>query len=128
MARILIIDDEAALRDVLARLLEREGHEVFTAGDGVDGLRVWREHGAAVVILDIHMPRSDGIETLVQLRALAPELPVIVISGGDQTRALGLLSDARLLGATRTLAKPFSLSELTAAVNGVLGAGGEAAG
>jgi len=128
MARILIIDDEAALRDILARLLEREGHEVFTAGDGVDGLRLWREHGAAVVILDIHMPRSDGIETLVQLRALAPELPVIVISGGDQTRTLGLLSDARLLGATRTLAKPFSLSELTAAVNGVLGVGGEAAG
>jgi DNA-binding response OmpR family regulator len=128
MPRILIIDDEAALRDVLARLLEREGHEVFTAGDGVDGLRLWREHGAAAVILDIHMPRSDGIETLVQLRALAPELPVIVISGGDQTRALGLLSDARLLGATRTLAKPFSLSELTAAVNGALGVGGEAAG
>jgi DNA-binding response OmpR family regulator len=49
---------------------------------------------------------------------------VIVISGGDQTRALGLLGGARLLGATRTLAKPFSLSELTAAVNGVLGVGG----
>jgi len=125
MARILIIDDEAALRDVLARLFEREGHEVCTAGDGVQGLQLWREQGAAVVILDIHMPRSDGIETLVQLRALAPALPVIVISGGDQTRALGLLGDARLLGATRTLAKPFPLSELTAAVNGLLGAGGE---
>lgn len=124
MARILIIDDETALRDVLARLFEREGHEVSTAGDGVEGLQLWREQGAAVVILDIHMPRSDGIETLVQLRALAPALPVIVISGGDQTRALGLLGDARLLGATRSLAKPFSLSELTAAVNGVLGAGG----
>jgi DNA-binding response OmpR family regulator len=94
----------------------------------VEGLRLWREHGAAAVILDIHMPRADGIETLVQLRALAPDLPVIVISGGDQTRALGLLGDARLLGATRTLAKPFSLSELTAAVNGVLGEGGEAVG
>jgi DNA-binding response OmpR family regulator len=128
MARILVVDDEVSLRDVLARLLEREGHEVLTAGDGVEGLRLWRERGAAVVILDIHMPRSDGIETLVQLRALAPALPVIVISGGDQTRALGLLGDARLLGATRTLAKPFSLSELTAAVNSVLGDGGAAAG
>jgi DNA-binding response OmpR family regulator len=128
MARILVIDDEASLRDILARLLAREGHEVFTAGDGVDGLRLWREHGAAAVILDLHMPRADGIETLVQLRALAPDLPVIVISGGDQSRDLGLLGDARLLGATCTLAKPFSLSELTAAVNGVLGTGGEAAG
>jgi len=128
MARILIVDDEARLRDVLARLLEREGHQVFTAGDGVEGLQLWREHGAALVILDIHMPRADGIETLVQLRALAPDLPVIVISGGDQTQALGLLGDARLLGAVRTLAKPFSLSELTAAVNGALGTGGAAAG
>jgi DNA-binding response OmpR family regulator len=127
MARILIIDDEASLRDILARLLEHEGHEVFTAGDGVEGLQRWREHGAAVVILDIHMPRSDGIETLVQLRGLAPGLPVIVISGGDQTRALGLLGDARLLGAIRTLAKPFSFSELTAAVNLALGTGADEA-
>jgi len=128
MARILVVDDEARLRDILARLLQREGHQVFTAGDGVEGLRVWREHGAALVILDIHMPRADGIEMLVQLRAHAPGIPVIVISGGDQSRALDLLADAQLLGATRTLAKPFSLSELTAAVNSALGTEGEAAG
>jgi CheY-like chemotaxis protein len=129
MTRILVIDDEPAVRDSLARMLQREGHEVTTAGDGVEGLRRWRENGATVVILDIHMPRSDGIETLVQLRALQPALPVIVISGGDQTHTLGLLGDARLLGAVRTLAKPFSLSELTAAVNHALGTDdGQAAG
>ena len=129
MAKILVIDDEQAVRDSLAKILQREGHEVVTAADGDDGLRVWRERGAAVVILDIHMPKSDGIETLVQLRALQPSLPVIVISGGDQTHTLGLLGDAKLLGAVRTLAKPFSLSELTAAVNHALGTGdGQAAG
>jgi CheY-like chemotaxis protein len=129
MARILVIDDEQGVRDTLAKILQREGHEVMTAADGVEGLRRWRESGAAVVILDVHMPRSDGIETLVQLRALQPALPVIVISGGDQTHTLGLLGDARLLGAVRTLAKPFSLSELTAAVNHALGTGdGQAAG
>jgi DNA-binding response OmpR family regulator len=75
------------------------------------------------------MPHSDGIETLVQLRALQAGLPVIVISGGDQTHTLGLLGDAKLLGAVRTLAKPFSLSELTAAVNHALGTdGGRATG
>lgn len=124
MARILVIDDEQVVRDSLAKILRREGHEVLTAEDGVEGLVLWRERGAAVVILDIHMPRSDGIETLVQLRALQPAVPVIVISGGDQTRTLGLLGDAKLLGATRTLAKPFSLSELTTAVNHALGSGG----
>ena len=129
MARILVIDDEQAVRDSLAKILRREGHEVVTAADGDEGLRVWRERGAAVVILDIHMPGADGIETLVQLRATQPSLPVIVISGGDQTRTLGLLGDAKLLGAVRTLAKPFSLSELTAAVNHALGTGdGQAAG
>jgi CheY-like chemotaxis protein len=128
MARILVIDDEQVVRDSLKKILRREGHEVLTAADGIEGLTLWREHGAAVVILDIHMPRSDGIETLVQLRAVQPSLPVIVISGGDQSRTLGLLGDAKLLGATRTLAKPFSLSELTVALNHALGTGGQATG
>jgi CheY-like chemotaxis protein len=129
MASILVIDDERAVRESLAKILRREGHEVRTAADGAEGLRMWREQGAAVVILDIHMPGFDGIEILVQLRALQPLLPVIVISGGDQTHTLGLLADAKLLGAVRALAKPFSLSELTAAVNHALGRGdGQAAG
>jgi CheY-like chemotaxis protein len=129
MASILVIDDERAVRESLAKILRREGHEVRTAADGVEGLRMWREQGAAVVILDIHMPGFDGIEMLVQLRALEPLLPVIVISGGDQTHTLGLLGDAKLLGAVRALAKPFSLSEITAAVNHALGTGdGQAAG
>jgi CheY-like chemotaxis protein len=129
MASILVIDDERAVRDSLAKILRREGHEVRTAASGEEGLRMWREQGAAVVILDIHMPGFDGIEMLVQLRALEPLLPVIVISGGDQTHTLGLLGDAKLLGAVRALAKPFSLSEITAAVNHALGTGdGQAAG
>jgi CheY-like chemotaxis protein len=129
VARILVIDDERAVRDSLAKILRREGHEVRTASGGEEGLRMWREQGAAVVILDIHMPGFDGIEMLVQLRALEPLLPVIVISGGDQTHTLGLLGDAKLLGAVRALAKPFSLSEITAAVNHALGTGdGQAAG
>jgi CheY-like chemotaxis protein len=129
MASILVIDDERAVRESLAKILRREGHEVRTAASGEEGLRMWREQGAAVVILDIHMPGFDGIEMLVQLRALEPLLPVIVISGGDQTHTLGLLGDAKLLGAVRALAKPFSLSEITAAVNHALGTGdGQAAG
>ena len=129
MARILVIDDDEGVRESLQRILRREGHDVRIAADGTAGLKLWREHGAAVVILDIHMPGTDGIETLVQLRALQPSLPVIVISGGDQTHTLGLLGDAKLLGATRTLAKPYSLSELSAALNYALGTGdGQAAG
>jgi two-component system response regulator RegX3 len=62
MARMLVIDDEASLRDTLARMLQREGHEVLTAADGVEGFRCWREHGAAVVILDIFALGTGGDE------------------------------------------------------------------
>ncbi len=62
------------------------------------------------------MPEMDGLELLVQFRAIAPAMPVIVMSGGVQTGGLDLLGDARLLGAFATLAKPFSIDELLGAV------------
>jgi CheY-like chemotaxis protein len=112
MAVILVVDDELALRNVMRRVLGREGHEVLVAADGAEGARLWRQSAADLVILDIYMPEMDGIELLVQLRTLAPNLPVVIMSGGDQTRRLDLLMDARLLGAHSILAKPFSLDEL----------------
>jgi CheY-like chemotaxis protein len=79
------------------------------------GSRQYREQGADLVLLDIHMPEMDGIEVLAQLHAIAPRLPVILKSGGDQTKGFGLLDHAVLLGAFATLAKPFSLDELLGA-------------
>jgi CheY-like chemotaxis protein len=70
----------------------------------------------------------DGIELLAQLRAAAPALPIIAMSGGDQTHRLSLLRDALLLGARAALAKPFSLEEVNAVLARALeGAGGEQA-
>jgi DNA-binding NtrC family response regulator len=112
VARILVVDDDPGIRRSLSRVLERRGHQLQVAPDGRQGLRLWREGGADVVLLDIHMPEVDGIEVLVQLRGLAPELPVIVMSGGDQTRRLDLLGDAHLLGAWALLRKPFTLDEV----------------
>jgi CheY-like chemotaxis protein len=114
---ILVVDDDAGVRRSLERLLVSRGHEVLLASDGGQGLRTWRDRGADLVLLDIHMPDTDGIEVLVQLRAQAPRLPVIVISGGDQTRDLDLLGDARLLGANAVLSKPFTLDEIMGAVD-----------
>ena len=85
MALILVMDDDADVRRSLERVLVSRGHQVLLAADGGEGLRTWRERGADLVLLDIHMPNTDGIEVLVQLRGKAPRLPVIVISGGDQT-------------------------------------------
>ena len=117
MSLILVVDDDAGVRRSLERLLVSRGHEVLLACDGGQGLRTWRDRGADLVLLDIHMPDTDGIEVLVQLRAQAPRLPVIVISGGDQTRDLDLLGDARLLGANAVLSKPFTLDEIMGAVD-----------
>jgi CheY-like chemotaxis protein len=120
MSRILVVDDDAAVRRALERVLSRHGHEVLLAADGGQGLRRWREEGADLVLLDIHMPNTDGIEVLVQLRGLAPRLPVIVMSGGDQTKQLDLLGDAKLLGARAVLKKPFTLAEIFGVIDDAL--------
>jgi DNA-binding NtrC family response regulator len=118
--RVLVVDDNACLADVVRRVLERDGHEVRVAGTGLEGARRHREQGADLAIIDIHMPEMDGLELLVQFRAIAPEMPVIVMSGGVQTGGLNLLGDARLLGAFATLAKPFSVDELLGVVGRAL--------
>jgi DNA-binding NtrC family response regulator len=124
--RILVVDDNAGLADVVRRVLERSGHEVRVAGTGLDGARQYREQAADLAIVDIHMPEMDGLELLVQFRGIAPGMPVIVMSGGVQTGGLNLLADARLLGAFATLAKPFSVDELLGVVARALAAGSRA--
>ena len=123
MARILVVDDNAILAGAIRRILERSGHEIRVAPTGLEGVRQYREQPADLVLLDIHMPEMDGIEVLAQLRALAPTLPVIMMSGGVQTKSLDLLGDAVLLGAFATLAKPFSIDELLGTVARAVAAG-----
>ncbi len=85
MPRILVVDDNAGLADVVRRVLERDGHEVRVAVTGLEGARRHREQATDLAIVDIHMPGMDGLELLVQFRAIAPGMPVIVMSGGVQT-------------------------------------------
>jgi CheY-like chemotaxis protein len=120
VATILVADDDALVRRALTLALERAGHVVLTAENGLEGARLTREEAIDLAVVDIHMPEMDGLELLVQLRATAPALPVIVMSGGDQTRDLALLEDVKLLGATAALAKPFSLDELYTVVAAAL--------
>lgn len=122
MTTILLVDDDALIRRALTLALERIGHAVLTAENGLEGASRAREAAIDLAIVDIHMPEMDGLELLVQLRATAPTLPVIVMSGGDQTRDLSLLKDVKLLGATAALAKPFSLDELYGLVAAALAA------
>lgn len=120
MPNILVIEDDTQMRSALTRLLETSGHRVTAAANGAEGLRLWREHGADLVLTDIQMPVMNGIEVMLQLRAHAPMLPVLAMSGGDRSRDLDLLGTVGLLGAVGLLQKPFSLSELNAAIAAAL--------
>ena len=123
MARIIIAENEESIRGVIGRALEREGHAIEAHPDGGEGLRAFQARGADLIITDILMPEVDGIELLLAVQRLAPGTPVIVISGGGYASAEHVLMDAGLLGAVHTLAKPFEMEELVAAVRAVLGAG-----
>jgi CheY-like chemotaxis protein len=114
------MEDDEALRGLLARVLRSAGYDVVEAPDGATGLARWREQGADLVLTDIHMPDTNGIEVMLELRTFAPALPVIAMSGGQRALDLDLLGSARLLGAVSILAKPFSRDEVLSAVAAAL--------
>ncbi|MCC7242479.1 MAG: response regulator, partial [Acidobacteria bacterium] len=78
--RILVVDDEASIRDTLRMILEYEGYDVLQAATGEDGVRLIEREAPDVVFLDIKMPGMDGIEVLQKIRHLTDSTPVIVIS------------------------------------------------
>jgi DNA-binding NtrC family response regulator len=120
MARILVIDDQESIRRVVRRALEQDGHEVFDASDGEVGMEILESQSFDVVITDIFMPGQDGIVTLRQVRKRFPKVKVIVISGGDSTGMMDLREDAELLGAVKSLQKPFNAREIMDVVKSVL--------
>jgi DNA-binding response OmpR family regulator len=115
MAKILIIDDDALIRRLIARVLGDEGHDVTVAQDGNDGLKQFRVERPALVISDILMPEKEGIETILEIRREAPSIPILAISGGDT-----FLDIATKLGASGSLSKPFRNAELIEVVNRLL--------
>lgn len=118
--RVLIIDDEETVRNVIRDALEIKGFEVAVAADGSEGLRMFRAEPAEVVICDMLMPEKEGIETMHDLRQEWSGVKIIAMSGGGISGSMDGLKFAKRLGADATLAKPFSMDELFAAVNRLL--------
>lgn len=118
MARIVLIDDEPAVRAALAAVLDAAGHAVRQAGDGEDGLQLLRAEPADVLLVDILMPGKEGVETILELRASGglERTKVIAISGGGNLGAGECLEMARMVGAHRTLTKPIAPDELLGAI------------
>lgn len=96
MANVLIMDDEPGVLKFLGALLSRKGYDVILAQDGQQGFDRFLQECPAVIVLDLNMPRMDGLTVLRQVRALSPLQPVIVLTGGtddkteQQVRALGV--------------------------------------
>ncbi len=106
MARIVIIDDDAALGRALTKHLERAGHDVWQAPDGDAGVRACERHAADVVIVDIFMPRQGGLQTIGRLRRDWPAVKIVAMSGVSSAGALDVAGHAVALGADRFLGKP----------------------
>jgi DNA-binding NtrC family response regulator len=112
MARLLIIDDDDALRSLQRNVLEQAGHDVAEVNDGRKALDLLRTRGAELVISDLIMPDQDGIETIGAIREAWPEIKIIAMSGGGRLDPAERLTDAELLGADASLRKPFGMDEL----------------
>ena len=117
MSRILIIDDEPAIQDVLKDILIDEGYEVFTADDGTEGLRLLRTEPVDVVFLDVWLPGKGGIDVLEEIRSDWPDVEVVIISGHATVETA---VKAIKLGAYDYLEKPLDMGRvLTIARNAV---------
>jgi DNA-binding NtrC family response regulator len=122
--RLLIVDDDEEMRDLLRKVLEKEGYRVSVAADGRQALAVLAQGAFDLVVTDMLMPQDGGLELLETLHRIHPALPVIIVTAfGDwhsYTRALEL-------GAAAFISKPLRMSELLAAVHNALAGRGAAA-
>ena len=109
--QVLVVDDDQAVRDSLARSLRYSGYEVLTAADGVEALAQLSAHRPDAVIMDVMMPRLDGLETTRMLRANGNDVPILVLTARD---AVNDRVDGLDAGGDDYMAKPFSLEELLA--------------
>lgn len=113
MPSVLVVDDQDQVRQLIRETLEQAGYEVEEARDGNEGLERYRTKPADLVIMDILMPDQDGLEGIMSLRREFPDSRVIAMTGGSEGIGVGNVLDiARMLGARRTLQKPFELTVL----------------
>lgn len=117
--RILVVDDDADIRDLVTTKLESSGYEVETAGDGVTGLEMASGNGYSLVISDVMMPGMSGVDMVRMMRSAEPPIavPVILLTAKNQERDI---ENGFAAGITDYVVKPFSPRELAARVAGIL--------
>lgn len=119
MAKIMVIDDEEGIRNLLDTLLTRKGYDVVLADGGRKGLELFRRERPDVVVLDLKMPEMDGVAVLQQIRNLNPSQPVIILTGAGLPEAEEQL---RAFDVNEYVEKEFSLHRLGDALKRVVAA------
>jgi DNA-binding response OmpR family regulator len=132
MARVLIIDDDKQIRTLMRQVLDRAGHQVTEAEDGVQGVAAFMAAPADLAVIDLYMPERNGWDTIRALEAEAPGLPLLIVSGGGALEPVGRGNVGTLDGlrgrvAFRVLRKPFKPDAFIAAVDALLHANTEVA-
>ena len=121
MARILVIDDERSIREMLTDVLEEDGHEVTCASNGVDGIAQYRQGLHDLVITDVFMPEKSGLETIPDLKDELPQIKIIAMTAWDAQDELDVLAMTKESGADDVLSKPFKASVVTGKIRALLG-------
>jgi CheY-like chemotaxis protein len=118
MAKILLVDDDELVRRVTRHFLERGGHTVTEATDGLTALAALDADSPDLVLTDIIMPGMNGLELILEVHRRQPVLPIVAVSGGaPSNRPAGVLLVARDLGAAATFPKPLDMPALLTAVD-----------
>lgn len=118
MVKILVIDDDKQMSNLIRKLLIRDGHEVFTAQDGIEGVQSFHQLKPDLIITDIVMPNKNGIELIADILISNPSQAIIAMSGGRRTfNANSHVDSNELCGVKGLLHKPFAYQQLQDAVN-----------
>ncbi|NTV56535.1 MAG: response regulator [Deltaproteobacteria bacterium] len=121
MAKILLIDDDPQILDLLQDVLTEDGHECCCAANGAIGFKALEESPFDLVVTDLIMPVAEGLETIMKIRSYGNRVPILAISGGIPWMPTDFLPMAQRLGADRTLAKPLEIQKFKQLVRELLG-------
>lgn len=121
MSKILIIDDEPQIQNMLKKLLKEEGYDVFSASDGNEGINMYRANPYDLVITDIIMPEKEGLETIRELKKIDPDVKIIVMTGGSNKYSSDMYLELGVkFGAITAFEKPIRRNELLKKIREIL--------
>ncbi len=117
LADVLIADDQAGIRHVLSEVFSGEGYLVETASNGIEALKKVAANTPLLILLDMKMPFLNGLETLAELRKIAGDVPVVMMTAYSE---MGILAEVQELGVRHYINKPFDLDEVRYLIKGLI--------